>query len=208
MRIHRGKGSWRWGWIIGVLAALCACVPADKTIRPSGDRASKAPADPLAAVTPAMQANEEEKTLLTQANQFRREQGLAVLRPERRLMGIARRHAENMARKDRFGDTDKNGHVLDGMDPGDRVQVGGYAFARVAENVGWQIGRPDPVIAMVEGWKHSPGHRKNLLIAEMVETGVGAAQGRSGRWYFVQLFAKPFESTRRVSNKMVSELTP
>ncbi len=157
-----------------------------------------------AAPTPAMRANVEEKGVLMQTNAFRREHGLNHLRAESRLMEVARRHAANMARKDRFGDTDKNGHVMDGLDPGDRVQVGGYSFSRVAENVGWQLGKPDPVTSMVEGWKVSPGHRKNLLIAEMADTGVGAAKGKSGRWYFVQLFGQPYESTKRVSSRMVA----
>ena len=109
-----------------------------------------------------------------------------------------------MAYKDRFGDTDKNGHIMDGRDPGDRVQVGGYSFSRVAENVGWQLGKTDPASSMMEGWKASPGHRKNLLIPEVVDTGVGVAQGRSGRWYFVQLFGKPYESTKRTTARMVS----
>lgn len=194
-------------WIMCFVVGLVACAPMDKSAgpgRPSAPRNT----DPLAAVTPSMQANEQEKLILSRTNAFRKEQGLGVLRPESRLMTIARRHASNMAQRDRFGDTDKNGHVMDGMDPGDRVQVGGYAFARVAENVGWQIGRSDPVEAMVEGWKRSAGHRKNLLIPEVVETGAGAAQGKSGRWYFVQLFAKPFESTRRTTSRMVSRLDP
>ena len=31
-----------------------------------------------------------------------------------RLIVIAQKHARNMARQDKFGDSDKNGHVLDG----------------------------------------------------------------------------------------------
>lgn len=157
-------------------------------------------------LAPSMQANAEEKTVLLQANTFRKEQGLKALRAESKLMDIARRHAANMARKDRYGDTDTNGHIMDGLDPADRVQVGGYVFSRVAENVGWQLGREDPATRMVEDWKKSPGHRKNLLIAEVSDTGVGAAKGRSGKWYFVQLFGKPYEATRRQSARMVSLL--
>jgi len=197
--------SRRWG-AFALTLLLGGCVPAERAIRPDAARPAQA-VDPLAAVTPSMQANAEEKAVLVKTNHYRRQNGLGVLRPEGRLMEVARRHAGNMARKDRFGDNDRNGHVMDGLDPGDRVQVGGYAFARVAENVGWQIGSRDPVEAMVEGWKRSAGHRKNLLIAEMVETGVGAAQGKSGRWYFVQLFGKPYEPSRRVSARMVSALT-
>lgn len=168
--------------------------------------AASAPAPDNAAVapSPAMRASVEEKNVLVQTNAFRREHGLNQLRPESRLMEIARRHAANMARKDRFGDTDKNGHVMDGLDPGDRVQVGGYSFSQVAENVGWQLRKSDPVASMVEGWKNSPGHRKNLLIPEMSDTGVGVAKGRSGRWYLVQVLGKHYEPTKRVSSRMVA----
>jgi uncharacterized protein YkwD len=176
--------------------APIASVPAPAPAPPAGN------AD--AAPTPAMRANSEEKEVLVQTNAFRREHGLSMLRAESRLMQAAKRHAANMARKDRFGDTDKNGHVMDGLDPGDRVQVSGYSFSLVAENVGWQLGKSDPVASMVEGWKNSPGHRKNLLIPEMSDTGVGVAKGQSGRWYFVQVFGKPFESTKRATSRKVA----
>jgi uncharacterized protein YkwD len=49
---------------------------------------------------------------------------------------------------------------------------------------------------MMDGWKNSPGHRRNLLLAQVTEIGVGAAKGRSGRWYFVQLFGSPPQVTK------------
>lgn len=196
----RAQRAW---WLVCSLVVAGGCATGEKGRGPSsgvqGDTLH-----PLAALTPSMQASEEEKAMLIKTNAFRRDRGLSLLRPESRLMATARRHAGNMARKDRFGDTGTNGHVMDGMDSGDRVQWGGYAFALLAENVGWQLGHPDPVHAMVEGWLRSSGHLKNLLSADLMETGVGAAQGKSGRWYFVQMFAKPYEGSRRASARMVA----
>ena len=49
--------------------------------------------------------------------------------------------------------------------------------------------------AFVEGWKHSPPHRRNMLDPAVTETGVGIAQSaRTRRWYAVQLFGKPLSS--------------
>ena len=73
----------------------------------------------------------------------------------------------------------------------------GAPYAGVFENVGYQLNRPDPAAAMMEGWKNSPGHRKNMLLAEVAELGVGAAPGKSGRWYFVQVLGQPQQPPRK-----------
>jgi uncharacterized protein YkwD len=67
----------------------------------------------------------------------------------------------------------------------------------VAENVGYQLNKPDPAGSMMQGWEASPGHRRNLLLADVTELGVGAAQGKSGRWYFVQVFGRPLNPPKR-----------
>jgi uncharacterized protein YkwD len=36
-----------------------------------------------------------------------------------------------------------------------------------------------------------------MLLPDVSEIGVGAAQGKSGRWYFVQLFGRPEEPPRK-----------
>lgn len=197
MRTVPGAPTWRVvSWLGVVLLSGCA---AHSPLHPTTPQT-------VSGLTAAMQANEEEKKLLEHTNALRLERGPHGLRAESRLMEAARRHAGEMVRRDRYGDTDANGHILDGMDHGARVQKAGYAFARVAENVGWQIARPDPVARMMSDWIHSPGHRRNLLIPEVTEVGVGAARGKSGRWYFVQIIAKPFESTRRSTSRMMSQV--
>ncbi len=167
--------------------AVAACAPAPR--KPA--EPTPAPSvEPKPAPPTSVKVSGIEQKVIEATNRFRTENHLDPLKPSVRLITIAQKHARNMARQDKFGDTDKNGHVLDGKSLSDRIQAGGYEFGRVAENVGYQLNKPDPADSMMEGWKTSPGHRHNLLLADVTEIGVGAAQGKSGRWYFVQVFGR------------------
>ena len=45
---------------------------------------------------------------------------------------------------------------------------------------------------LFEGWKHSPGHRRNMLDPDVVDTGVAVAlSGATQRYYAVQEFGRP-----------------
>jgi uncharacterized protein YkwD len=184
--------------VIAILAALAACAPAPQHQAPAAKPAAPAPAPEAAKPRAAagVTVSGIEQQVIARTNAFRRQNALAALEANARLTAIAQSHVRNMARQDKFGDTDENGHFLDGADMEDRIRAGGYAFALVAENVGYQLNRGDPVAAMMDGWKNSPGHRRNLLLAQVTEIGVGAAKGRSGRWYFVQLFGRPPQVTK------------
>lgn len=151
-------------------------------------------AAPLSAVEPA----EVEKAILAATNAYRVKQDRGKLTLEPTLSKIARGHAREMAKRDQYGDDDSNGHILDGKGPADRAKAGGYAFGKLLENVGWNKGHDDPAKTMMQGWIDSPGHRKNLEDADITELGLGAAQGQSGRWYFVQLFGRPHRLQTRV----------
>jgi uncharacterized protein YkwD len=153
---------------------------------------TRAPAPACAQTVATSDAPEElEEKVLADTNAFRRQNGIAPLAATKQLIVMAQSHARNMARQDTFGDRDRNGHVLDGRGFDDRIKASAYPFARAAENVGYQLNRPDAAAAMMAAWKKSTGHRRNMLNPELTEIGVGAAQGRSGRWYFVQVFARP-----------------
>jgi uncharacterized protein YkwD len=173
------------------LAALAACAPTPP--RPAPPASPSAPEGKPAAPASVRISGYEQK-LIAATNAFRKENGLPALAPDVRLIQIAQAHAANMARQDRFGDSDKNGHVLDGKGIEHRIETGGYDFGRIAENVGYQLNRSDHVASMMEGWKASAGHRRNMLLSDVGEIGVGAAPGKSGRWYFVQLFGRPLDS--------------
>lgn len=150
---------------------------------------------------PSINVNGLEKKVVDATNAFRAQNGLSVLKTKVQLIVVAQNHARNMARQDKFGDTDQNGHVLDGHSFEYRIEKSGYPFERAAENVGFQRVHGDPATAMMEDWKHSSGHRRNMLTPELTEIGVGAAQGKSGRWYFVQVFGRPSPLKQTMHNQ-------
>jgi uncharacterized protein YkwD len=183
--------------VLAAVIGVAACAPAPrKPAEPAPAPAVESKPSAPAGVT----VNGIEQKVIEATNGFRRQNRLGPLKPNVRLIVIAQKHARNMARQDKYGDTDKNGHVLDGKGLDDRIQAGGYEFGRVAENVGYQLNRPHPADSMMQGWETSPGHRRNLLLVDVTEIGVGAAQGGSGRWYFVQVLGRPADPPRVIKS--------
>ncbi len=134
---------------------------------------------------------EVERLVVAYTNDFRREQGRPPLAVNARLTNAARSFAGHLARTDQFS------HTADGKQPSQRVSEHGYDWSAVAENIGWAFhsgGFDSEQLArqLVEGWKNSPGHRRNLLDPDVTEIGVGVAYGRrSGRYYGAQEFGRP-----------------
>ena len=154
--------------------------------------------------------------VVDEANAFRREHRLGALETDARLARTARDFAEFMARTDKFA------HEADGSQPADRARRHGYDYCMVAENIGYQYRSHgfasihELAHGFLDGWRKSPGHRKNLLDREPTETGVGIAKSaKTGRYYAVQLFGHPAsksivfsianESERRVEYRIGSE---
>ena len=198
MRVLTGAGGLpRAGLAVSVLMRLVLLVGAAVLAGCAPKFPPPAPAKP--GVAASVTVNSLEQQVIKATNGFRDENQRRPLKPSVQLILVAQSHARNMARQDRFGDSDKNGHILDGRNFEDRIRVSGYPFARAAENVGYERNKPDPAAAMMTDWKNSTGHRRNMLIPEITEIGVGAAQGRSGRWYFVQVFGLPQPRGRQTS---------
>ena len=93
-----------------------------------------------------------------------------------------------------------NTHVNpDGESESDRIMDAGYCpsptFWKVAENTYWGWGTPvqTPRDA-VEWWMSSPGHRANILDAQLIELGVGVAMGapRPGTYPDAAVFVQNF----------------
>jgi len=152
---------------------------------PSGSSPSAAPASDAARI---------EGRVLELSNDFRRQNGLAALRPDPALTAAARAFAAYLARTGRFA------HDADGGGPGQRAQAAGYAYCEVAENLSTETS----VVALtperraadaMQGWTTSPGHRRNLLLALAVDTGVGASSSPGSPpgapQVVVQLFGQP-----------------
>ena len=116
--------------------------------------------------------------VLRYTNSFRKSRGLSALVMRDDLNRIAQQHSEDMA-KGRIG----FGHG----DFGKReaaVQHIIKGSSRYAENVAY--GAPSGK-EVVNEWKNSPGHRRNLL-GSYRYIGIGVATDRNGQLYYTQLF--------------------
>ena len=144
----------------------------------------------LALATPAPVAAEAEQAVLTAVNAARAKAGCGPLKFNAKLMAAAKLHARNMAEKDFFGHTGKDGRGFAA-----RVRNEGYKYRFAAENIA--AGQPTAQRA-VQAWLKSPGHRRNMLNCKFRETGIAMAyqpndrplRGQSGslRYYWVQDF--------------------
>jgi uncharacterized protein YkwD len=132
-----------------------------------------------------------ELAIVEMTNAFRSEQKLAPVKPNPQLTAAARAYAQFLAASDMFS------HTADGRQFSDRAKSAGYAFCQVSENLSSNMdsrGFETKQLARdaVEGWKKSPGHRKNLVAPHVVEIGVGVAKAKGEEKYLaVQLFGRP-----------------
>jgi hypothetical protein len=128
-----------------------------------------------------------------QTNGLRKRSSLDPVRWNRELAAAARDFARYMARTDRYG------HEADGREPIERARAHGYAPCLIAENIAFEYSSAGFATAQLarrfyQGWLNSPGHRRNMLDADATQTGVAIARSpRSGRYYAVQVFARPRE---------------
>jgi uncharacterized protein YkwD len=89
-----------------------------------------------------------------------------------------------------------------GAEPGDRATRHGYEWCQVSENISYQYTSATFATAEladrnVEGWKRSPGHRKNMVDRDDVHMAVAVARSRdTGRYYAVQMFGRPKDGDR------------
>ena len=113
---------------------------------------------------------EAERATLCLLNAERRARGLGRLRPNGRLRAAALRHSEDMVER-RFFEHENP----DGVDPHERIRRAGYAegAGRRATGENLATGDPGTPAVMVDGWMHSPGHRKNILRPGFREIGIG-----------------------------------
>jgi uncharacterized protein YkwD len=126
-----------------------------------------------------------EKRIAREVNRVRHDHGLLPLLWRDDLASVAREHSRAMAEDGFMGHVDTAGRR-----PADRVRAAGIDFRRIGENVATNKGTEDPPRTAVEGWMTSPGHRRQILDPDFVETGVGIAVGDDGTYAFTQLFAE------------------
>ena len=97
-------------------------------------------------------------------NQQRAANGLGPVTEDARLSRASRDHAQDMVTNDYFSH-----RGLNGSDLGTRARAAGYNCV-AAENIAW--GQQSEVEVMT-AWMNSPGHRRNILLRDAEEFGVG-----------------------------------
>jgi hypothetical protein len=125
-------------------------------------------------------------------NAFRAQNKLAPVRQNPQLAAAARAYARKLSGYEALS------HTADGTTPSGRIASAGYRYCQVGENLasildtrGFTAG--EYARRAVEGWEHSPGHRKNMLLPFVTETGVGVVRSSPSepKYIAVQLFARP-----------------
>ena len=138
----------------------------------SADRAqqgsfSKAPKGSLAD-RDYSQTKLDPAVVLDLVNAYRKQNGLKALTLNATLSEAAKNHSRDLAKWDRISHFGS-----DGSNPWDRVKRTGYNARLAAENVGTgQV----PIEEVFKGWKESPGHNKNLLLADAEHMGIALVQ--------------------------------
>jgi len=101
-------------------------------------------------------------------NAYRKQKGLKPLRLNAQLVEAAKAHSRDLAKWDRISHFGS-----DGSNPWDRVKRAGYHAKLAAENVGTGQASIEEVL---KGWQKSPGHDKNLLLADAEHMGIALVQ--------------------------------
>jgi uncharacterized protein YkwD len=124
-----------------------------------------------------------ESELLRQVNEARAERHLLALQRTPELDAVARAHSRDMAARGYVAHQSPEG--ANAIDRLEQAQVSGFSLA--AENIG-ATSRPAPNREILQGWLHSPVHRRNLLAPSFNATGIGIARARDGSLLYTQLY--------------------
>lgn len=121
---------------------------------------------PMATNAPVAAVSVPSGNMTAMLNTARAQQGRGPLREDARLSRAARAHAQDMVANGYFSHTGANGSDLS-----DRARAAGYGCV-AAENIAWgQKSEADVMTA----WMNSPGHRRNILLGDVVDFGIGSA---------------------------------
>ncbi len=141
------------------------------------------------------------KLIMEGTNKFRKEEGRGELKSQEQLVATARDFARYLAKNEKLS------HEADGSDPRERAKKHDYHPCIVAENIAYQYnseGFQSEELArqFLDGWKKSPGHRKNLLDPYLLEAGMAVARSKeSSKYYAVQVFGRPETAVHRVFHR-------
>lgn len=121
-----------------------------------------------------------EQQVIDLTNQKRSENGLSALRADWELSRVARYKSKDMANKGYFSHESPTYGS-----PFQMMSDFNVSYSRAAENIAAGQSTAQEV---VNGWMDSPGHRKNILDANLTYIGVGYSEGGSYGHYWTQMF--------------------
>jgi uncharacterized protein YkwD len=125
----------------------------------------------------------EERAFLGLINDYRRKSGAGNLSLQDQLGAAANHHSQDMAGKNYFSHTLSNGDS-----PEKNIERFGYTnWSFVGENI---AAGQETAKAVMDAWKSSPEHDKNMRDKNFTEIGIGRAYNKSSKygWYWTTTF--------------------
>ncbi|MDQ2652693.1 MAG: CAP domain-containing protein [Chloroflexota bacterium] len=125
----------------------------------------------------------EERAFLDLINDYRRAQGAGALTLNDKLGAAADYHSRDMAKRNYFKHTLKNGDTAE-----QNIRRFGYTnYAAVGENIAAGYETANDVM---KAWKSSPGHDRNMRSGLFTEIGIGRAHSKGSKygWYWTTTF--------------------
>lgn len=123
--------------------------------------------------------------MLRLLNKDRKRNGLKPVRMQEDLRQVARRHSQDMAKKDYFD------HInMKAQSPSDRLKLSGVTEVTSGENLAKIGGYGNPTQHAEIGLMNSPGHRANILNPVFNCVGIGVILDSGKIYYFTQNFAR------------------
>lgn len=159
--------------ILAALLVLASPLLATPTFAKDAGREKPAKA---AALSPAAQA----------VNAFRRENGLGPVSDDAALLRAAQKQADAMAAAGVMSHDVAGGFSS-------RVNAAGIKAGEAAENVA--MGQRS-LAEVMQDWKNSSGHRKNMLMASATRVAVAQRKGADGKLYWAMVLATPEPAPR------------
>lgn len=151
-----------------------------------------------------------EAAIVEMTNAFRARNGLAPVVQNPKLTAAALAYAKTLTRYRGLS------HTADGSTAAQRIGAVRYEHCQIAENLAALLDLRGFTASQyargaVEGWENSPGHRRNMLLPHVTETGVGIARAptKEPKYIAVQLFARPatFKYRFKVANRAQHAVT-
>jgi uncharacterized protein YkwD len=121
--------------------------------------------------------NAEEKRVLELHSKARTERGLKALCVNPKLTSAARAHSKEMLDQDYTSHNSLNGETVKQRLERFGYTSKGYSYYLYGENIAWGCGSYGAPDSIFNWWKHSSGHRSNILKKSFREVGIGVLKG-------------------------------